>query len=124
MIEPTLSPAAAHVLALIRRQYAGTSLVEISNMLSAAGFDPTGDVTITHPSDPNLIIWMGASDLLADVLNELVQARLVHYQDTNPLVYAYDGGGLTLPIANRPPRQGYKSPHWLPIVVNAGPPTA
>jgi hypothetical protein len=36
----------------------------------------------------------------------------------NALVYFFDGGALQLPIAKRTSQQGYKKPHWFPVVFN------
>lgn len=118
--DPTLSPAAERILVLVRRQQ-GTSFVEISKELAKSGFDPKGDLALCHPSDGNLVMWLGVSDLLVDALNELLAARLVHYKPTTPFVYLADGGMPTLPQAQRPPKGGYREPHWLPVVINAGP---
>jgi hypothetical protein len=37
------------------------------------------------------------------------------------MVYFIDGGALDLPLVQRPPSNGYRDPHWLPVVINDGP---
>lgn len=116
-----LSPQAQTILTLVNRQQTGTSMVEIVNALRADGHDTEGDLGMEHPRVPNGYVWAGINRTVVDALNELFTARLVHYYPTTPLVYMVDGAMLRLPIAKRPPSGGYKEPHWIPVVINAGP---
>ncbi len=116
-----LSPAAQAILDIVTANGTGTSFVEIENALTAAGHDPTGELGIEHPKCHNLFIWAGVNAMFTAALNELLGAHLVHYRPTTPLVYIADGKLLTMPIAARPPKNGYREPHWVPAVINLGP---
>jgi hypothetical protein len=63
---------------------------------------------------PNVILWMGVSEDLADLILELVNEGVLFLWPAHPVTYLIDGKGLTLPIAQRPPKEGYKKPRWLP----------
>lgn len=118
-----LSPRAAAILAVVTANGAGTgaSFVEIEQALSAAGFDPGGDLGIEHPKYANLFMWGGVSEPFLTALNELLRARLVHYRPTELLVYLADGKLLQMPQAVRPPKNGYREPHWVPTIIDLGP---
>lgn len=116
-----LSPEATAMLGVVERNRTGTSFVEIEMALRMAGIDPEGEYGLEHPACGNLVMWVGVSRALVDGLNELLGLRRVHYRPTSFMVYAYDGRMPQLPIAKRPPRDGYREPHWVPVVINYGP---
>jgi hypothetical protein len=66
---------------------------------------------------PNLILWAGMSQAWVDVLNELCRAGGLWREPCAFLTYLMDGACLTMPIATRPPKQGYATPHWAPSCV-------
>lgn len=72
--------------------------------------------------DPNLVLWCDTSLEFNAAIISLMAARRIHLTPTSWLVYAYDGEFAPLPIATRPPRKGYRTPHWAPVVLNPGPP--
>lgn len=82
-----------------------------------------GTVAIEAPDCPNLLIWAGMSEELVGLLQKMGRAKLFHYEPTVLLVYLVDGKHLDLPIAKRPPKKGYKEPHWVPVVLKPGPST-
>lgn len=72
--------------------------------------------------DPNAVLWMGTSLDLNEALIGLMHDGQIHLTPTPWLTYAYDGEVLQLPIAKRAPRHGFRAPHWVPAVLNPGPP--
>jgi hypothetical protein len=66
------------------------------------------------------LLWSGISQEAVDALNSLLKAGEVHMKPTMPLVYMCDGVMIRLPTVKRAVK--YKSPHWLPVVFNPGPP--
>ena len=40
----------------------------------------------------------------------------IQLRPTSLLTYLADGGRLRLPVAQRPPKRGYKAPNWAPVV--------
>lgn len=69
----------------------------------------------------NVIIWDRMTDHAVTALMELQEEGSIKPRTTNFYVYAYDGGGMpNLPIAKRPPADGYKEPHWQPILLIPG----
>jgi hypothetical protein len=116
-----LSPPAEVILGIVTANGTGTSFVEIEGALSAAGFDPDGELGIEHPKCANLFVWAGVNAMFTAALNELLGAKLVHYRPTSVLVYLADGKLLQMPQAVRPPKNGYREPHWVPAVINLGP---
>lgn len=67
--------------------------------------------------DGNVWFAFGVSDELARVMEAVQRDGRVAVEPTNLLVYLGDGCALsTMPIAKRPPRGGYRAPHFAPIV--------
>lgn len=121
MTDTTLSTAAEAALAVIRRHRTGTSFVELVAAIGAAGVPTEGDQALFLPGDRNIVLWVGVTQQVVDVVNELLTAKLAHLHPTQPLTYFIDGQVPTFPVAQRPPAGGYKEPHWAPVVINAGP---
>jgi hypothetical protein len=98
----------------IRANGSGTSLVEIKRHLGQQGMETEGEVAVETGGCKNLFIWAGMSQEFADVLKAILCDRRVLATPTTALVYYCDGEALTLPVAQKPPKGGYKEPHWLP----------
>lgn len=63
-----------------------------------------------------MLIWADMSAEFCDVAEALrphTELSPTHY-----LTYMCDGGMLRLPIAKKPPKNGYRKPHWAPAVLN------
>ena len=71
--------------------------------------------------DKNIVFWARMSKEFADAVTGALDSGAVHSVPTVPLVYLIDGGYLDMPIVKRPPKSGYRVPHWLPVVLNVGP---
>lgn len=92
----------------------GVTFVELKDMLGRY-MDVQG--TWAWEIAPNTILWADMSEQFLAVMDE-ARPRL----DIAPaawLVYAMDGGLLSLPLAKRIPKGGYKSEHWLPVCFRA-----
>lgn len=96
------------------RSYRNVTFVELAAVLRANGADPTG--TFEMEAAPNLILWAGMSEQFCEVVDAL--RADTELTPAHPLVYMCDGGMLRLPIAKKPPRGGYRKPHWAPAVLN------
>lgn len=114
-----LSEAAQAVLEYIK-DHGTTTFVEISRVLEGCGVPTEGDRAL-FLGDSNICLWAGMSEEFIAVMHELQAARAIHPTATNLLVYLIDGGMLDMPIAKNPPKNGYKKPHWAPVVMNVGP---
>lgn len=90
------------------------SFAELERWLADRGEDVQGDYGVELHG--NVFIWAGVSKRFCDIVEALHQ-----HVDLEPcsslLVYLTDGKLLQLPIAKRPPRSGYKDPHWLPVTL-------
>lgn len=109
---------AKHVKAavdLITANRVGTSIVEIRRALEAQGLETKGEIAVENGDCPNLVIWAGMSQEFADVLKAVLCDKRIEATPTSILVYMCDGEALTLPIAQRPPKNGYREPHWVPV---------
>ncbi len=67
---------------------------------------------------PNVVLWVGMSKEAVIAIKELVVREKI-LTPVPALIwdYLYTGQALHLPIAKRPPRTGYKKPHWLPTML-------
>ncbi|HEY1445663.1 MAG TPA: hypothetical protein VGF51_12255 [Acidimicrobiales bacterium] len=90
------------------------SFVEILGCLEEQGVPTQG--TLSMELGPNVLLWAGLSEEAYDILDDPRCRAAIVPVGASVLVYAFDGGILDLPIAKRPPKSGYKKPHWLPVV--------
>lgn len=90
------------------------TLAEIEQFLSAY-MDVEGDVQIFLDYDHNIVLWAGMSEEFAELIADLQGDPALGVDACSPMAYIMDGKTLTLPIAKRPPKQGYKEPHWAPL---------
>jgi hypothetical protein len=75
------------------------------------------------PAHKNVVIYAGASEALAAILDTLLtDPALEMIGDwTGAHVAAMLGDiELPMPLVKRPPRGGYRAPHWLPVVIRTG----
>lgn len=103
----------AAVIELIR-VYDNVSFVELNRYL-----EPFAEVGGEHGIRiaPNLTVWEGMSAELADLVRRLWSEARIHFHPCSSFSYMLDGGGLTLPVAKRPPKSGYRNLRWLPVVM-------
>lgn len=63
----------------------------------------------------NLVVWGGMSEEYCDLISDILRTKRLALAPTSWLCYLIDGGGLKYPLAKRPPKNGYKNPHWAPV---------
>lgn len=115
-----LAEHAEAVIDLIVANGQGTTLAEIRNLLDARGMDLDGEIAVGPLGDcPNLYIWAGMSQDFADLVKAVQSDERVEVHPTSVLVYMFDGQALNLPIAKKPPKNGYREPHWAPVCFGA-----
>jgi hypothetical protein len=96
------------------------SFTEIERLLAQRGVSTQGDVTLTLPDRPSIVLWAGMSDAFFEIMAAVLRGRRIHLIPASQLVYLVDGGMLRLPLAKRVIQ--YKKPHWLPVTFRYGPP--
>ena len=106
---------AALVMARVR-EVDYVSLVEVERLLESH-IDVRGDMVITLDTDPNCILWANVSEQFVDVFDRVTAHgdNTARMEPASRLTYLVDGKTLSLPLVQRPPKTGYKAPHWLPI---------
>jgi hypothetical protein len=116
------TPREAAQAALLGRitRFPGTSFVELERVLDRLDYPYEGDRVLEVHG--NIVLWSGWTDDAAELVLELARDGRVHFNPTSPLTYMADGKMLRLPIAKRPPKNGYKTPRWAPCTIEAGPP--
>lgn len=65
----------------------------------------------------NVVYWHGLRPSVADGLIELYNEKRILLYPTNILVYLIGGKVPMLPIVKKLPKNGYKEPHWLPLLL-------
>lgn len=78
-----------------------------------------GDRSMEKPG--NVVLWAGLGDELADLLSRLLEEERLFLHPANLYSYLWDGVCLNLPLAKRIPKNGYKTPHWLPCCLKTVP---
>jgi hypothetical protein len=73
----------------------------------------------------NIFIWQGMSEELGNVLtdfqtNELAHMHIITNEMEALMVYLADGMLPTIPMVKRIRKNGYKKPHWIPVVLYPG----
>ncbi len=103
------------ILSLVTKR-GGVSFAEVQRLPGAAG-----DHNLS--SERNLVYWAGLSDEACRAVLELRAEGLIYFHPCEVLVYLVDGEVLTLPVVKSPTaaERGYKTLHWLPVVLNPGP---
>lgn len=91
------------------------TFVELAEHAEAHGIETRGDLSMEVC--PNGVVWAGMSQDLVDLIEAIRDTGRVAWDGGSWLAYLADGGGLTLPIAKRAPRdpvKGYAKPRWIP----------
>jgi hypothetical protein len=87
----------------------GCSFVDLQNH---CGKESEGDCDFAIPTRPNTVVWVGLSPLFIDAFNT-VKSKIA-LEPASALIYMMDGKFLRLPLAKRPRKTDYKTPHWFP----------
>jgi hypothetical protein len=97
----------------------GASFIEIKNVLSKI-INTKGDYCLSL-SQHNIVLWAGMSLEFFEIIKKMLfgDNRKLEMKETAWLTYMIDGETLNLPVAKKLPKQGYKKPHWLPVVFYA-----
>ena len=95
------------------------SFPEIGEFLAEDGIDVKGDISLEIA--PNLVVWAGMSHEFADLMRDALKSNRIYPHPSSSLTHLIDGGMLTLPVAKRLPKNGYKKPHWMPTVFRTVP---
>jgi hypothetical protein len=111
-----------YVAELVERR-PGATWGEVQRIMRTEGFDADGDGATGLPG--NLIFAYGLSDGLIEIVHDAHQAGRLHFHrmraEEAVLVYGYEGDPIPdLPVAKRVPANGYREPHWLPVVMYPG----
>jgi len=93
------------------------TFVELENICTKNGVNPRGP--FSWEVLPNLVIWSDMSEEFCDLIESI--RPVTQIDSANVFVYLADGGMLKLPIAKRPPKKGYKEPHWAPVTISLKP---
>jgi len=104
------------------RKLRSVSFANLENDIPGFKEDPpAADGTVARMlsgRDHNIVFWSGMSDEGLKALNDLCDEKLIEMTPTSFLTYLIDGRHLVMPIVTRPPKRGYRKPHWLPVVFN------
>lgn len=98
------------ILQRIRHIGCGESFVGLHSIEGFSGDLMFGD------REKNIWTWFWCSQEAVEALAHLLETGLVEVKPTSPLVYAIEGMLPQVPIAKQP--RVYKSPRWLPVVLN------
>lgn len=94
------------------------TFAELKNRFGGDG-SLDGDFSLYCDERGSLVLWANMSENFVDAIKELLVGNLLFLWPTQYLTYLIDGHALTLPIAKRPPKRGYKEPHWVPVCLRA-----
>jgi hypothetical protein len=117
--EPTIHTAdvADLVVDFVRERRGGVTFVEIERHLIALGFPTKGHLALGIEGQ-NVWFWFDMSAPFVALIRELQTSGRLAMKPTIWLTYALDSCLPTMPVAVRPPANGYKHPRWAPVVFN------
>ena len=98
----------------------------MAEIMQLAGDEGEGNYELRFANGGNVVCWAEMSEELVGVITDFVDNKLAHQHPTLetvkgiPTVYFMDGQWLNLPLVKKPPKNGYKKPHWLPVVFYPG----
>lgn len=91
------------------------SFTEIEEFLKLNSIEVKGETTWKN-YEANIIFWYGMSEIMSDSLKDLNEEGIIQIIRTVPDTYYADGKHPDLPLAKRPPCNGYVKEHWMPII--------
>jgi hypothetical protein len=98
------------------RLFDHVSFPELRRVLEHHGVPASGEHSMELSKCPNMLLWAGMSEEFYTIAGALYDHEHIEVRPTILLTYLADGGMLRLPIAHRPPKRGYRKPHWVPVV--------
>lgn len=93
--------------------FRGVTFVEIGESFPSF----FGGNEIVGITEKNIVFWIGLSKTGSKIITELINSKSIHMQMTDPMVYAFDGGLLQLPLAKNNSKR-YEELHWLPVTLS------
>ena len=110
----------AEALVAYVREHDGVTFAELQHR-----FDPYmnvwGEMDLGPRDDETIVYWLGMSPEFVALICGLVNERRLFGDPATPWHYYLAGFSPRLPLAKRPPKGGYASPHWLPVCLSAQP---
>ena len=97
------------------RERGYVSFVEILRLFP----DEKGDLEMCFPNNPNIVLWGGVSEELANTLIQLLNDEVIHFHPASELTYLADGSIPQLPLAKG--LHQYKTRHWFPVCFHHSP---
>lgn len=88
------------------------------------GLDPSGEASLCLASDTNIVLDSGLSDEGLEVARAILDDERLMLRPLTTVfevlvVYGYDDSRIVgLPLVQRPPKGGYRTPRWLPSLVD------
>ena len=97
------------VYEFVTKKGGGVSFVEIREEFGEGKYEMSTSL--------NVVYFSGLTGETIDGINELLDEKRILMYPTSPIIYLVDGCTCNLPLAKRLPANGYKEPHWIPVVL-------
>lgn len=98
------------------KDHEGVSFAELNREFEKAGLEYKGDYVVQSNKLENIVYWQGWNKEAATAIQELLKDDVVRLEPCQVFIYMIDGEFPDLPVVKREP--SYKTPHWLPCVLN------
>lgn len=82
----------------------------------------TGEQGLALRGDPNVVLWSGMSQELAELLSSLIAQRRIYIHPASTEVYKALGKGVKLPLLEKLNDEKQPKPVWLPTAFRLMPP--
>ncbi len=84
--------------------------------------ETTGEQGLALRADPNVVLWSGMSQPLAELLSSLISQRRIYLHQTSAETYKALGKGVKLPVVEGLDEQKQPRPVWMPASFRLLPP--
>jgi SpoVK/Ycf46/Vps4 family AAA+-type ATPase len=84
--------------------------------------ETSGEQGLALRADPNVVLWSGMSQPLAELLSSLISQRRIYIHQTPAETYKALGKGVKLPLLEKLDEQKQPRPVWMPAAFKLLPP--
>ena len=106
----------------IVNQFSDISITGFKNQMPEIHGDLDFIFPVKNVENSNILLVSGVNEQFIKTIIDLINEEISMFQPCDPLVVAYDSAEMyKLPLA-RPTKgfKGYKSTHWLPLLIKKG----
>ena len=103
------------------RQHEGVTFPQLQADF-ADFLETAGEQGLALRSDPNVVLWVGMSQELAELISKLIASKRLYLHRADVDSYKSNGKNVRLPLLDDLPEERLSKPAWLPVCLRDLPP--